>query len=535
MHLAVRKRVSVETWAPVACLVVLMGITAAVLMHAGRGTIFNFDDWIFVMTREGWRPGDLLLPHNEHLSLVPVLIYKVLFETVGLDNYWVFRLVLTVMTLGCGGLLFMYARPRIGPWLAVAVTAPVMLMGPGYWDLLWPFQIGYLGSLLAGLGGLLAIDRGTRRGEILACFLLATALGSSSVGIPIVAAAAIEVLLRDDRRQRWFVFGIPVLLYGAWYLKYGKTHTQWSAVRNVPSWILDGSPHAAGAAVGFPPDWGRLLAAALAVAVIAELGRAAVAINPRLVALVAMPILFWAAAAVSRSGTPVTPYESRYLFPLGLFCVLIAVELAMRWPAPTRMAFILAAILAAGALNNSNALRDGGSSLRSLSDTLRIGLTAMEIAGPQVGPEAEPDPGQYIPASLYFQSTRHYGSTPAWTIPQMLRKGIAVRNSVDAAEARLLALQAAPPPAGTKATACHRVPESEKDTGGPVGAGVLIRAGTAPVEIRLIRFGSSLAKDAQTTVGPGKSGLLKVPRDNAPQPWRFATRSSADFEVCDAA
>jgi hypothetical protein len=511
-----------------------MTTSAAVIMHAGRGTIFNFDDWIFVMTREGWRPHNLLEPHNEHLSAVPVFIYKVLFETVGLDDYWAFRLVLMLMVLGCGVLLFLYARPRVGPWLAVAVTAPVMLMGPGHWDILWAFQIGYVGSLLAGLGALLAIDRGTRRGDIVACALLAVALGSSSVGIPIVAAMAVEVLVRDDRRQRIWLVGIPLLLYGAWYLKYGQTNTTWSAIRDVPAWIMDGSPHAAGAAVGFPVEWGRLFAAALGVAVIAELGRAA-RINPRLLALVAMPIFFWGAAALSRSGTPVTPYESRYLLPLGLFFVLIAVELASRRPIATRMALVVAVVLGAGALNNSNVLREGGTSLRSLSDKLNVGLTAMEIAGPQVGPEAQPDPGQYIPANRYFQSTRHYGSTPAWTIPEMLRKPNAIRTGVDAAEARLLGVQAQSVPDAPPSSAC--TPVGATKAAGTVlpAAGVVFKAGTAPVEVRLVRFGSSLSKDPQTTVAPGANGLLRIPADKAPRPWRFAAVSQKPFEWCEAA
>ena len=76
----------------------------------------------------------------------------------------------------------------------------IAVLGPAWPDVLWPFQIGFLGSLAAGMGALLALDRGDRRGEIAAAVLLTVALASSSLGIPLFVAAALEILGRPDRR-----------------------------------------------------------------------------------------------------------------------------------------------------------------------------------------------------------------------------------------------------------------------------------------------------------------------------------------------
>ena len=65
----------------------LLVLTAGLILYLGRSTGFYFDEWNFVLSRRGWDAQALLMPHNEHLSVVPVLIYKTLFSTVGIDSY----------------------------------------------------------------------------------------------------------------------------------------------------------------------------------------------------------------------------------------------------------------------------------------------------------------------------------------------------------------------------------------------------------------------------------------------------------------
>ena len=110
-------------------------------------------------------------------------------------------------------LLFAYTRKRVGDLLALAAAAVVLFLGTAWPDVLWPFQIGFLSSLAAGIGALLALDREDRRGDVIAAVLLGVALASSSLGLPLLAAAALEVLGRPDRRSRWWIVAAPAVLY----------------------------------------------------------------------------------------------------------------------------------------------------------------------------------------------------------------------------------------------------------------------------------------------------------------------------------
>src|ERR1700749_1880540 len=75
-----------------AALAALLVVTAAVLIREGRHTGFYYDEWNFVLQRRGWDLRARLAPHNELLSLVPGLVYKILFVVVGLSHYEPYRL-----------------------------------------------------------------------------------------------------------------------------------------------------------------------------------------------------------------------------------------------------------------------------------------------------------------------------------------------------------------------------------------------------------------------------------------------------------
>ena len=172
--------------------------------------------------RRGWNADALLAPHNEHLSVVPVLLYKLLFATVGIDHYWPYRVLGLAMHAFVVVGLFFYARRRVGDVLALAAAATILFLGKGWNDVLWPFQAGFMASMAAGVGALLALDRGTRRGDVLAAVALLIALASSSLGLPLAAALGLEVLGRPDRRARWWIVAAPVALYAVWWAGYGR-------------------------------------------------------------------------------------------------------------------------------------------------------------------------------------------------------------------------------------------------------------------------------------------------------------------------
>ncbi len=93
----------------------------------------------------------------------------------------------------------------------------LLTLGPAWQNFIWPFQVAWLVSLAAAVGALLLLDRDDRRGEIGASALLALALASSGLGIPIAAGLLVEVVAR---RRSWWVVVAPVAAYALWWLFY---------------------------------------------------------------------------------------------------------------------------------------------------------------------------------------------------------------------------------------------------------------------------------------------------------------------------
>src|SRR5205807_840348 len=97
-------------WWPWLALGILLLESGALIAYETRGTTFWADEWLWILLRRGSSVATFLNPHNEHLSLVPIVIYKLLFATVGLHSYWPYRAVAIAAQLGCVTLVFVYAR-----------------------------------------------------------------------------------------------------------------------------------------------------------------------------------------------------------------------------------------------------------------------------------------------------------------------------------------------------------------------------------------------------------------------------------------
>ena len=132
-----------------------------------------------------------------------------------------YRVVSTALFLLSAALLFVFLRRRVGDWPAVAATAIVLFLGAAWEDLLWSFQMTYFGSMAAGLGALLALERGDRRGEAVACALLVVSVVFGSLGLSFAIGAAVYVLLLPERRRRLYVFLVPLAVYALWWLGWG--------------------------------------------------------------------------------------------------------------------------------------------------------------------------------------------------------------------------------------------------------------------------------------------------------------------------
>ena len=539
----------------------LVVVAFVLLYRKGLGTTFYYDEWNFVMNRREWDVETFLRAHNEHLSLLPVLIFKLLFVTVGLDSYGVYRVLLLLLHVVCVVLVYFLARERVEPPLALGVAAVILFLGAAWNDLLVPFQISFLLSVAAGLGMLIALERRDLAGTIAVALLLAVSLASSSVGIAFGAAAAVHVLVRDDRLSRLWAVAVPGALYLAWLLEYGDP-TATSGGRSLttlakdnlpaaPGYVATAAAGAWGAVTGLGVDWARPLALASFLLLAYVLVRSR-ALSLRLLALLAAAAAYWGLAAVFRAHVN-PPTDSRYLYLGAVLVLLIAVELLPPVLPTTRLLVVLAVFVGASAIANFGSLRSGSQHLQDWSRYVQAELGALELAGPATRADFAPDPVRApdITAGKYFAAIRDYDSSPASSSSEIARVGEGERQAADSV--LLQALGAAVVPEGVAAA---EAPAIEASTGGstttqdgcvrfvPSGAGAVLDVSvpgqgllvesrsTAPVELRLRTFADGFPQQPFASISAGTSRLRLPHRPNVR--WHARLSASEPFRACTA-
>ena len=169
---------------------------------------------------------------------------------------------------------------------------PILFLGPSWDDLLFPFQIGFFGSIACGIGALLALEREDRRGDLVAARpARASASSAQHVGIPFVVAAtstsrspAIASGARSWSRSRPRSGSL-------WYLGWGREASNFISFHNFQTligYVADGLASSLSTLLGLAVprdemavsslDWGRpLLVIAIGVGVwrVARVGIAA--------------------------------------------------------------------------------------------------------------------------------------------------------------------------------------------------------------------------------------------------------------------
>jgi hypothetical protein len=489
---------------------------AAVIYVVGRGTTFYYDEWSLILFRRGWGISELLEPHNEHLSLVPVLVYKLLFATVGLTDYGPYKVALLVFHVACCALVYVLLRRRVGVAGAAAAGLLLLLLGSSYPLLLWPIHVGYIGSLVGGLAMMIGLDR--RNGPLTAGGL-AFSLASSSFGVPMAVGGAVELLLTRQLARLWSI-AAPSALYAVWFAVYGKpTHPPTSNLVDAPVYVAKLAATAVGGIAGV----GHLAGAVLAVVALAAAARRlrrTRRVTPRLVLLVCTLISFWVLAAFARADlVPAT--DPKFVYPSAVLLVLAAAEVAEGLDVRGRLLAAGAVAVALALASNVVSLVQGADRLRTIDARVAAELGAVEIAGANVRPDFQPDTvdAPQITAGPYLAAVRALGS-PADDADRLASRPARVRAAADVVLQRALGVQLAPAGA-TATTACKSFalgPAGVLELAVPRG-GLVVRARDEPVAVRLRRFSSTYPSEPVYSVRPRSAAMLALPASGPPG-WR---------------
>lgn len=532
-----------------------LAAAAVLVMALGAEITYFGDTWATLMNRRELSLDDLFEPHNEHINLMQVLLQGgALVRLFGMDSATPEFAVLTVFLLVIAVLLFVYVERRIGPWPALLATSIVLFLGPAWEVLLWPFEVGFAGSILFGLAMLFALERGDRRGDLVASGCLLAALAFSSLGIPFIAAAAADILLKRRGRGIWrraAIFAVPVLLFALWYLGWGSDAESHLSLRNVlasPRFVADlvafGVAGMAGLGTspygGVPsPDWGYPLALGLLVAFALRARK-----GP-------FPTAFWVVGAAAAANWFLTafnqfpgrsPITSRYVYATAIFVILLAANalVGVRWGRRALAAAAAATLIALSV--NVVVLKDGANYFRDQSVITRADTAAIEIARAtvdpdfQLGPEIAGTPSLVnVYAGDYLEATDEYGS-PAYTEAELLEAPALGRRQADIVLSRALPLfeETSTAPPASAGPACEGRQSASPKDGIPLSPGVnrIELDPGPPANLALRRFATEEFPVPIRELPGGSTMLLRIPRDASPRPWYLQVSARQPFAVC---
>ena len=212
-------------------------------------------------------------PHNEHWSTLPILAFRALYSVFGVRSYLPYGIAaIAVHLLACLTMRSLLLRVRVNPWVVTAIVTIFAFLGAGSENMLWDFQIGFLGSVLFGLVALrVAVsDAGTWKPMVGVWSALVLGLMTSGMAIPMTFFCFFYYLFSASLRRAILAISVPIVVYLGWYAAYGhkggtKYSTHLSDYTKVPDFALAGLTNIWSSITGVEA-FGVILLVALALA-----------------------------------------------------------------------------------------------------------------------------------------------------------------------------------------------------------------------------------------------------------------------------
>jgi hypothetical protein len=549
---------------PVLALVAVLVVSGGLTLFLTRSMTFYQDTWAFLLERRDPSLDAVLLPHNEHIVVFPVLIEQALLRIFGMSNAGPEYVLETIGLLGSAALLFVYIRRRVGDWLALFAVTLLLFLGPAWEVLLWPFEIGFVGSVFFGLAALLAIEREDRRGDLAACLFLILSAGFSSLGIAFLVGGAVAVALgpRELRLRRAYVVAVPVSLFGAWYLGWGhraESHISLQNALDAPGYVAESIVTDVASALGLNPDpttgalgrgpnhelglnpvWGTLIAVGLIVFLAVRRIRDGGRLSARVWPVAAIALTTWFLTALNYFPGR-EPTNSRYQYAGVAFVLMLAASL-FDGARPKRLVVSVAgAVTALALVPHLIVLGTGANFLDEQSTLTRADTAALDIARHTVDPafqlSLEVAGTPTLPnvfAGPYLTVTEEYGS-PAYTPAELRSAPEEGRFQADVVLSRALPISLSSDPAGHHDdSGCTTLPAGRKrEVALAPGTTTRIEVSPGPAAtIQLRRFAKG-EFPVKTEPEPGGSATeLTIPPDTIALPWQLLVKAGQQVRIC---
>ncbi|MEO6122059.1 MAG: hypothetical protein ABIR32_00005, partial [Ilumatobacteraceae bacterium] len=494
-------------------------------------TTFFFDEWSFIFDRRNGGLDSWLSPHNGHLTLLPAVAYRIGFALFGMDQYHPYRLMGLLAHIGVASLIFTYVRRRQGKIIGVAAGALFLLLGSGWEVIYQPFTINFMGAAIFGLISWLAVDRATKRGDLVAAAAAGAALMCSGLGIAMLIGTAARLSAQSDWRRLIHVVVPPGALYAVWYLAYGQSQGSRDNLRLLPRYFVDEAASSVGGLAGRDLLWGRLALGVLVGIVVMLLVLKRVT-NLAVIAPATAMIVNWMLVGYSRADLGF-PTSSRYVYSGAMFVILVAADIVPR-SLQRRTSYLVAGAALIGIWGNWAVLHDGPTGMRRATVFARVELRAIEWASASVDPAYAPDPVRMpiVTAGQYLAAAADLGSAAA-SDAEVAANPDEFRREVDrvSLEAGGFGLVPASGDCAVSSTMVDGVEVAPAMVAS--GGSVAVTAGDNAVEVRLRRYADTFPEAPTAVIEPGSTMTIAVPADTAPkQEWTIDVRSISPIGVC---
>lgn len=453
-------------------------VTAWWYLRVSRGQSFLRDDWR-VATRS-LSISDMLEPHNGHLSLVPLAIYRAMLGEFGFETYTPYRLLGSISLLSLGVALFLFVRSRVGSPVALVVAVSVLWLPTMN---LTPFLANYHVALVCAVVCAVAMPSVDRRSDVILGLALALALATSSVGVAAAAACAVHAMTFRLRPSRLIAIAVPSLLWVLWWRT--SSNQPRPAVR--PS-ILSGLAEVANGVFGsfgaLTGGWwvgGVALLAGWVILFVQRMMTDRMSARTQLAWTVGL-VFWWVGLVWSRPDAADSFNTGRYEY-VGAVLILLSVVPAgpVEWlrtaNARWRMAAPALVIIGTIVLVNHDELRDAARDRAAAGARAEMVVYELELTAASI------EPTRRLPSELDEITVRDYREKV------VARYGLPIdqHQSTDEAmiERNALHVPTGPPPSDDRACAAGPVPL-------PIAGEVSLHTRDQPAMLRARRFGSSM-------------------------------------------
>lgn len=386
----------------------------------------------------------------------------------------------------------------MGEIVALAPAGMLLFLGSAWFDVLWPFQIGFFGAIAFGLSAILALRRRDSVGDAVGCCCLLLALGWSGLSLPFFACAGAGLAVQGRLWRKIWIVVVPLTAYLVWFAKYGDQGGHFAEnIARAPAYMFRMASAAISGLTGLSAGVGQSLVVVLAVIAVIrlwQLGRGSELAWQGL----AGGLAFWCITALARAHDN-EPAASRYIYPSVLFILMLACGLLPKGIKGRRTIAIVLGLALLTIPPNLAELQRGREDMLFTSQVVSAELGAVELARDVVSPAFTPELNDFygVPAWAFLAAIDRYESSPAYSPVEIARSPEVVRLRADRTLIAAMRLQSRRAGRSTVA-AVRRAAQRDK------GA---VRRGCKFVEGH-IRANVAFAPGSTMVIGTGASGAL---------------------------